>query len=1049
VNFPLRIFITSRKVPDLNHICRSLEPRASIISSSIFEIDTISDIERYIQTRMDDLPVDTIEKKQEVAKKMLQQSSACFLWVRMVLDELMNVYATESMLQVLDGIPEGMVPYYRRVVQEMDERKKHDQDATKAILRWVVLSSRKMTVAELSQALELDLGIVLPKIEDAIEGLCGQLVTIGKDSNTVDIVHPTVAELLLSHEAGTFAIAPSEAHGRISLACLNLLCSNELRPPRNPRTLTLNQANSPPFLEYALTQFSEHLFSALGENEELLTALDRFFRTNVLSWVERIALKGNLKFILRALKNLRAYIDRLPQNLSDLRCQVTNIEDWLNDLSRLVTRFGTVLLQNPSTIHFLIPPLCPSGSTIYRYFGRRSRGLSVVGFHPTQWEDCIATNSLGGNVVVDIACRQNLIALGMESGDINLYDAHSYEEAGVLRGKDPVDLVHFADKAIAVCTIRSVRLQDLDGNIIWETRLRVRCVSLCSSSKAVISVTAHGHVTKWSISTGALIGDQELKYTIQDARIDENAPVKRAPFIASISPDYETAVTAYAGGAVCLWELATGELIGRTKDNDNSLAAAVLFNANPSIHLLLVIYSNHSLSLYDTWSATIVKSHKRLNYAGLLSAACSPDGRTLVTVDTYGKMNIWDFKSLSLLHQISTTASSYRLLEFTSDGISVLDVDYVGLHIWSPAALFRNPTEEPASIDEQAIISGAAEGRYGYFRNSRIMVFYAHPVHPIVFAGNFGGQILAFSTKTGERLSVLNADSSYTSITNLAISRSDVLASSDSVGTVKVWKLKLDELSKKESAMLLLSALISAPVKQLCFSASGDYLLVSTPDSDILYCMKDVKCIGAISVERRNRKVCHWFQSSDEGAEQHFTLLADHELKSYKAPDFSEVTSEKGIHLNYELSDATRLRTAFMHSEMQTLILEIRDDSRSIPSSSLYMYDLSQISTSASPMVLDPIESNLTKHCKHFVGFSNITKSILFLDKSSWIDSIGVSAITQKAYTQHFFVPNEYLLDGYDLLPIRTADDDIVFSSSGKLVIVKNGMLFRENRVFD
>lgn len=276
----------------------------SVVPIEIPVDNSMHDIECYIQSRMENLPLTKDSDKTELAKNILSRSNACFLWVRLVLDELEHVYSTVSILRVLQGIPEGMVPYYERTIKAMAKNKR-EKHIAKAVLLWVVGSSRKMSIAELSQALQLDIKEELPAAKSAVEGLCGQLVSVHRDSNLVDIVHPTVREFLLSDAAGEFRISKPLAHERIGLTCLGLLSSREMQPARGRRFGTQSRPAGSPLLDYAITQFSEHIHGASSENDTILLSVDFFFKTNVLSWIERVALKGDLHCLIRASKNLK------------------------------------------------------------------------------------------------------------------------------------------------------------------------------------------------------------------------------------------------------------------------------------------------------------------------------------------------------------------------------------------------------------------------------------------------------------------------------------------------------------------------------------------------------------------------------------------------------------------------------------------------------------------------------------------------------------------------------------------------------------------------
>lgn len=107
---------------------------------------------------------------------------------------------------------------------------------------------------------------------------------------------------------------------------------------------------------------------------------------------------------------------------------------------------------------------------------------------------------------------------------------------------------------------------------------------------------------RWDISTGTLQDDQYFAYRKFDGDIEQNTLTSKAPFVASISPDMEILALGYTGGVVCLWELQNGEFVGWARDQEHGSPATLLFNPNPNINLLLVIYCDHQLSLYETWS---------------------------------------------------------------------------------------------------------------------------------------------------------------------------------------------------------------------------------------------------------------------------------------------------------------------------------------------------------------------------------------------------------------------------------------------------------------
>ncbi|KAI1501045.1 hypothetical protein F5X99DRAFT_418835 [Biscogniauxia marginata] len=374
--FPLRVFITSRKVPDMQKLRRSLDASATVVCREIVPEDVNHDIECYIRDRADNLPAVKVAENEDLVTSLLRRSNACFLWVRLVMDELETIYSNESILHALESIPEGMVPYYERTIRIMSENK-HEKHIAKAVLLWVVASSRSLTITELSQALELDIGTQLGNAKNAVEGLCGQFVLVDEQSGLVELVHPTVREFLLSGAAGEFLVSKAEANQRIALTCLKLLASKEMKPPKSRRQLARREERGNlPLLYYAATRFSEHVYTASVESDELLLASNHFLSTNILSWIELIAQSANLHSLIRVSKNLKSYFVRRAKYMSPPSGQVRDIESWAIDLSRVATKFGKVLLQNPASIYYLIPPLCPTNSAISHQVANRLDGIA-------------------------------------------------------------------------------------------------------------------------------------------------------------------------------------------------------------------------------------------------------------------------------------------------------------------------------------------------------------------------------------------------------------------------------------------------------------------------------------------------------------------------------------------------------------------------------------------------------------------------------------------------------------------------------------------------
>ncbi|KAH9906756.1 hypothetical protein F4778DRAFT_594863 [Xylariomycetidae sp. FL2044] len=1053
VVFPLRIFITSRKIADMHRLCRSLEPMASITNIEIEADDSINDIECYIQARAQHQTADMMINQESLTDHLLRKSNACFLWVRLVLDELEQVYSKEGIVQVLQSIPEGMIPYYERTLRSMAE-KKLEKHIAKAVLLWVVASTRKLALPELSHALKLHINAVLPSARAAVEGLCGQLVSVD-GADIVDVVHSTAREFLLSDLAGEFTISKPLAHERIALVCLQLLSSPEMQPPRNRRLLTQRQKmhNPSALLDYAITQFSEHVYTASSENDELLLALDHFFKTNVLTWIEKIAQRGDLHPLIRVSKNLKSYLERRAKYRSPLSEEVKNVASWSTDLSRTATRFGRALLQNPTSIYFLIPPLCPSSSSIHLQFAKRPDGLAVLGHRETSWDDCISSVGFGEeSLAASVSCGENLIAVGMDSGEINLYDCRSCQKTGSIVQKQSIDLVHFTDKYIAVSTTRSVILMDCDGNILWQTRNRFRCILLTSTAHALVAVAQHGHLLKWDITSGGLIEDQDFPYRNPDSGYGD-APTLKAPHVASLSPDTDLLAMGYRAGTVCVWDTASAEFICWARDERNRLVSVLLFNPNPNLDILLVIFRDHDLALYETWSGGLINHRPVPDSAGILSASSSTEGRTLATMNTEGVLQIWDFESLQLLYRVVTPSSSFRILNFSSDGANVVDVDDYSMRIWAPAALVRKNNEEDQSVSDDATYMPPIEGGYEEQRSSRITALCVHPVLPMAFAGKFNGQVTGLNARTGAESEILYVHPHTATITQLSSSKNNVIASSDANGVVQVWAFGTGQLPNSKNKTLVLQQRSKGLIKQLCLSTDGDYLLVSTVQSDDVYSLRDGSVIGSLTFEPRDRKAWRWLliPPSREQKQEVFALLQDHSLVKYSTQKFPSKVDDVVLKLQYDLGDDNaemNIESIAMYPDAQMLAVGVSHMSAYATSSTMFLFDLGKAlpTTNSSDGILATMSDTLPRYSRQFVGVSTRTKSFVFLHQNCWVCSVDKASIASGRYTQHFFVPNEFFSAQSTIAPVVMADDSIAFCLHGDILVVKNGLSFRDSK---
>jgi hypothetical protein len=161
--------------------------------------------------------------------------------------------------------------------------------------------------------------------------------------------------------------------------------------------------------------------------------LDKFFRSNVLSWIEAVAAKGTLSPLILSAKNLRGFLESREKHRGPIGKHFQLAANWSTDLGRIAAKFGRNLLESPTSIYWLIPSFCPLESPIKVQFGSSHGGVSVTGLSNTVWNDRLACKNYGSEQAVSTACSDKHFAVGLSSGIIHLYFQDTCQEARVLK----------------------------------------------------------------------------------------------------------------------------------------------------------------------------------------------------------------------------------------------------------------------------------------------------------------------------------------------------------------------------------------------------------------------------------------------------------------------------------------------------------------------------------------------------------------------------------------------------------------------------------------
>jgi len=835
--FPLRIFITSRHTQDFKRHFGLLSNMS--ISEQISTDDTLHDIEHYVEHKVEDLPLEEEAFRSRVVATVVKKSSGCFLWVALVLEELSKVYTEADIEQVLEEVPPDMDALYKRALDAMSSTIRNKQ-LVQAILTWVMCAVRPLTIAELASALKLDLGVTVNALEGSITSDCGQLLYIDR-SNKVQIVHQTIRDFLFNASlTSEFGINKAAGHGRLLEICLKYMSGEAMRPPRNYKLTKLAARSSKTSLlhDYACVAFNEHLRRVHSAENNYLILVDGFLTSNVLSWIDYLAKTGRLHHITWTAKDLRGFLEARAKYCPPVGREVQRVDNWATDLVRLVAKFGKHLLELPSAIYWLIPPFCPQDSAIGLQFAGPNRGIVVYGLANRGWDDrlaCISYHELQASAV---AYTDRGFVVALSDKTLRVYNKTTLQETKRLQHEETARILTLdgTGRNLACSGRKQVRVWNLiTSDILFTFQVQHEPLALrFSEDDATLMAITRGNVTSsWNLSEGSIITPRIRQNSFEG----EDPSFRRPLIVAAISLELSMSAVVYRSRPICLFDLDQDVLLGtcnkeQTSDsesrnldeNEVTSAIALVFNPKPDISLLAATYIDGDLALYDPCEFSLIAVIE----AGAQALACSPDGRTLVTGDSIGNIQLFEFETLRLMYRIRADEYQIKCLTFSNDGLRFFDVRGPQCNVWEPSVLVRTEIGENDSVSDMIPSAPKSIDIVDQDNISEVTSMVCHPTQPFVFYGDDHGSIFAFDIATAKQTQILWKHAKGVPISALAwADDKHLLVSADASSRLRAYRLDRTPQRWDVKGPLLESHLEHS-INSLVASTNKDVLLVSS-----------------------------------------------------------------------------------------------------------------------------------------------------------------------------------------------------------------------------
>ncbi|KAI1134032.1 WD40-repeat-containing domain protein [Hypoxylon sp. FL0543] len=1042
----LRLFATSRHLEEIGRGLSSLESRVSL--QSLSESDTLGDMRLFVLSRLTELDrLESDESTDAMCEKILEKSSGSFLWVRLVLQEFENAWTIEAMEAVLSEVPIDLQDMYRRMLQSMEKDRRRVKLA-KSILTWAVLACRPLTVAELRVAVKLDVNETLQNMSKAIPSLCHQLVFVD-NADRVHILHATAREFLLNEALDSeFAVHGAEKHAYLGALLLRYLTNTafKLQAPSRRQSSGFRGFAKPvssvsPDLslsDYAACFFSEHIYRGTSRDDILMAELCTFLNgKTILSWIEHVARYGNLGDITRTATNLRGYLGRRMKYLPPMDPSAYLVDCWVTDLIRVAAKFRSQLLTCPASIHYIIPPFCPSESVISKSFanGARPSAITVKGVPPATWDDCLTRIDFERGQATALSHDAQFFAVGLSTGQISLYDPNSVQRVANITHPERVRMLGLSNDGEYLASSGAGTLA------IWQPRFGAQKFSFPLKSELIafaflsgdefLAAFASGELTKWRLDTGEHETISWRGMHDQDINGALDIP-EQPPSCAAFSTLGETVLLAvgYRKHPIFIWNVFEVQLLGQCVVDENNGIDDMTFNPNPEITALAVSYSDGRLCLFDytTMALTFTRPNVFAN-----SIACSPDGRSLVTGSTRGVIEIFEFDqdhtgnmAFVPIYCIQAFDDSIRCVAFSADGLRFVDLHDQQCRVWAPAALMRKDNELESISDVAPLPPKIVSTREDFETPEVTSNLAVSSNGGCVVAGKSNGEVLAFSAFDGKELGTLYGHGRGVSVVKVAIGEArNLIISADDSGRVLVAELNTSlpassAAQKLPAAHIILNHRFGAAVVNLLVNHSADRLLISGRTMEQLCDLSSGQVLGSIShlacgiASMALSQPRTFSDASDKStsavAFQHPTneawmvlMIAD-TARIFCWSDFQELTSANGIPLQRPSASEQALlptqlpRTTPLNSRSssyyvgRSFVLELFRASPSV-APRLYLWPASAFDpATALPGSQGrlPMEVNLAALDAHILAVLGIVSqsTVLVMDVNLWIYSI-------------------------------------------------------------
>lgn len=415
----------------------------------------------------------------------------------------------------------------------------------------------------------------------------------------------------------------------------------------------------------------------------MLLLLTKFFTTNVLTWIERIAAAGDLWTLQLTAQRLKTYLGRLTRCQSPISMEFHTIATWANDIYRILAAFHSALLTYPSSIYFLIPHFCPPKSMIGQLFAKPTKRLRIAGPREEDWNDRL-TGYLFSEEAYAVTCCTRLLAVGLASGEIRLFHlagSGAFDAAATLNHGKRVRLLAFnrASSVLVSCSSRNLQLwnthwsqETIRLSPIWSRNIDFTpgSVSFDYDEQMIILSHPHGsslviyHIEDGQETERKLLHAPSAWDSDSSDEIDNKLGLWTRAVQIRLDSYHKLAALSYRSASVSIWDLNTSVYVGNFEKDDSYYVYAtsqvidMVFNPIVEAELLAISYKDGDLVTCNPWTQDQANKYHLQTLLSVLST--TSDGRVLAGAGEDGGIYLFLFATLQPIYHIRLPGDQLR-----------------------------------------------------------------------------------------------------------------------------------------------------------------------------------------------------------------------------------------------------------------------------------------------------------------------------------------------------------------------------------------------------